>query len=429
MLKKLIQFSTCLGFMGCMTLSSQATPVHVTGGVLNAVETDASVVALQGSLTTELQQIGSQINASNQALQATMSQLMNTLDSRMVVQKVQQAGLDATKSAETGASGCNVISGNIGTGSFGATIAKWREQMSQQTLDDLSGNSTTTPSHLGKTIGENARVALHCSYFAVQAEVDQGICPKKTVANSSYTGQSTSTIGDDTANKAGADLEASVILNAQNDVLSKDGLKAAQIFQMHAFEDNPLGALPPAGTVSSAAAQALAAKRFTNLAHRNVATQEIQNLITNRTDITNDSSSGQYGSLGATTSATPSANSGTSSTSSSSSSDLLDWANATAQQVIGMRVDSNNKYYPNGISKDGYEELRAKAWFWNLDWMGNINSENEAQLLKELAMMQSFQVYQNWETMQEIKLTNLILSTMLDDMEADKVGTDTASEN
>jgi hypothetical protein len=422
-LKKILSCSvlglslTIVGFT-----TAQAMPVTVTSGQLNevnnvktvgAVGTDASVDTLNAQLTTLLiPQLGSQMIEDTQKLQTTLSQLMNTLDSRLVTQKVQESTLNKLNGVSTGASGCNVITGNIGTGSMGATMAKWREQASQDQLDMLAGNSITSPSHTGRDAAEIARNSIHCSIGATDADVTSGGCSTKTINNSPKTGQSTSVVSSEYANKVGADLNFNTIWNAQNGVLTTDGVTAANAFVINAFEDHALGAMPATTGLVTIDLQRKMAQRNTIISQRSIAFSAINEIIISEKGMDNDSM-GHVSSVEQTVDSTSNSDSDT-------YTDLDKWGEATAAQTIGMIKDTNGKYFPNGLSLSAYEELRAKAWFWNLNWLGNINTEDTPQLLKEITMMDSYNVYQTWELKKQSQLTNVLLAVIVDIMESQR---------
>lgn len=405
----------------CFAATSKAMPVSVTSGNLNSVNVvntvgvvnkDLSVDLLNTNLaTTYIPNLGSQVVSSTQNLQTTLTQLMNTLDTRMVVQKVQESTLRKMEQVEPGASGCNVITGNIGTGSMGASIAKWREEMSQQELDMLLGNSVSSPSHAGRPTADIARVAVHCSLGATQAEVSQGVCSSANINNSAITGQSSSSVPSQYANLVGSDLNFNTIWSAPNGVLTSGGEAASNAFIMNAFQDHAFGPLPPSTGVGQQRAKLQAANRNTIVSQRSIALAAINEIIA--------TGKGMDAATSSSVNAVENQVDSTSGTSSGSTT-LLKWAEATAAQTIGMRKSESGSYYPNGVSMAAYEELRAKAWFWNLNWMGNINSEDEGQLLKEIAMIDAYGVYQNWELGRAMQMNNALLATMVDIMETER---------
>lgn len=427
--KKILSCSV-LGLSLAITIANdaRAMPVSVTTGHLNEVDNvasvgsvatvnnvnnDVSVDTLTTLLSTQLiPQLGSQMVEDTQKLQTTLSQLMNTLDSRMVTQKVQESTLNKLNGVSTGASGCNVITGNIGTGSIGATMAKWREQASQDQLDMLAGNTLTSPSHKGRDAADIARNSIHCNIGATEQDVTAGSCTTKTINNSPKTGQSTSSVSSEYANKVGADLNFNTIWNAQNGVLTSEGVNAANAFVVNAFEDHALGALPATTGQPTIEIQRKTAQRNTIISQRSIAFSAINEIIISEKGMDNDSM-GHVSSVEQTVDSTSNSDADT-------YTDLNKWGEATAAQTIGMIKDSSGKYFPNGLSMSSYEELRAKAWFWNLNWLGNINTEDTPQLLKEIAMMDSYNVYQTWELKKQSQLTNALLATMVDIMESQR---------
>jgi hypothetical protein len=58
-------------------------------------------------------------------------------------------------------------------------------------------------------------------------------------------------------------------------------------------------------------------------------------------------------------------------------------------------------------------ELRSKGWFMNSEWAIGLDTSSEVQVMKDMAMMKAFEIYQNWEMYKQGQRNEAILATML----------------
>jgi hypothetical protein len=95
---------------------------------------------------------------------------------------------------------------------------------------------------------------------------------------------------------------------------------------------------------------------------------------------------------------------------------LTKWVVGTAAQVSGME----NRDFSQGVSFNDWYELRSKAWFFNTDFLMKATAmQNQQQNIKDLVMMNSFMVYQNWQNyklLEQIAVTNATQLSVLNEM-------------
>jgi hypothetical protein len=315
--------------------------------------------------------------------QTTAEANMNqTKDDREQVRRIQDATQKAMVGAMPGASSCNVVAGAMANQNTQAAVTGWREQVQQSLVNRDKGLDAG-----GNPVPQNVQLAQrqsnHCANgFGDNSEVQDGSCPNAA-----------------SGANAGRDLKGSVLMNPSNtdgsgnvtdthQTLSKTDITAATQFLDTALTAKPLGALPK-DAAKTEAGRRLVAERNSSVARNSVAVAIGSELQSNRVPLDNQQVVGSGG----------------------SSSSLTDWSKAMAAQTLGY--DQSNPF-PNGVSKNAWLELRAKSWFLNPNWATNVDKNTDVgQTAKDLAMMEAFQVYQNWEQYHQLENIELSLATIL----------------
>jgi hypothetical protein len=103
--------------------------------------------------------------------------------------------------------------------------------------------------------------------------------------------------------------------------------------------------------------------------------------------------------------------SGTTSTASNPTTSLLQWAEGTASRMIGGLPNGQN--FPNGISEQGWMEVRARAFYLDPSWSTRINAQSSDANSKDIALILGFQTYMQYNQFQETQRMNVTLATML----------------
>ena len=352
---------------GHATREHQKTQAHFTEKLREA----------EMAVVEALRQATGQLSGNLKEQMAGEASIADLQDKRAVQQKIEEARLQATVQAASGASTCNVITGAVGGQDLESQVAQWREQVIQAQVEWDAGEIGA--SRLGSRAAMEKRVDTHCKLYASEADVASGAC---SVAVSKE--------------NAGKDLNANTLLGAQNGVLSAQDADAAVLFLSTALNPRPLGGLPKEiGKTENG--RRLIAERQASLARASVATTIGTMLAANRVAFDQQVVGDSGG------------------TAEERSQGLRDWAEGTAKQTLGYSDQGDN--FPNGVSKNAWLELRAKAWFLNPNWAIRVDSQTVDQTAKDIAMMEAFQTYQNWEQYRLLEQINLSLATMLSILE------------
>lgn len=356
---------------------------------MEIAESQAQTVAIGQFLRMQTSQ---QSVYSRSQIQA-QAQMMDTWDARETQRRITDWRMRAAVSSAAGASVCNVITGSVSARNAFAAVSKWREEITTQQLDYFTGSSPATAARRGAAAAIEQRNQIHCAVGASQYDVDIGLC--------SVTVDQTQTLdtGELLTPPVGRDLNANTLMNPAALTLSDKDRLAANAFLLHAFNGNVPAALPN-GAATTADGRIRAAQNMTSAAQNSVAQAVVSSILADR-----DAMPGTRPVVSGTGGASGEAGSTT----------IAQWAEGTSRQTIGYDPEGNN--FPNGVSRAAYMKLRAMAWFWNTNWASAVGSQSSDQTMKDLALIQAFSVYQNWESYQQLERINLTLATMLTIME------------
>jgi hypothetical protein len=403
-------------FAFCETHSAQAQLVVSAPDVVtsNQISTQQIVGTQQSTTNTilqnaqtiyqntenDLKNLSGQTIANNNATTQAQANFHDVQDAREVTRRVEDQKMAAAMGATSGPSVCNAVTGGIAAQNMYVTLAQWREDLTQEQLDDELGASNNTQSIGGREAALRQVISAHCASNSTSADIAQGICTGSPTQPRPLTptgGVISSSAATDSSGipVVGRDLSANTILNPTNGVLSPTDQQAANLFLLHTFVGKPLGPFTKAEMNTENGAN-LAAERMTAAARDSVAMAAAASIVSDTVPLP-------------TSTTTISASTG-------STTGIGDWAEGTAKQVIGYNADGTN--FPNGVSMAAARELRAKAWFLNPNWALTVDrTTSETALIKDLLMIQSYSVYQNWEQHKQFDQMNLTLATMLSIME------------
>lgn len=400
-----------LGAMACLPGNANAavSAVTIVADPAGEIQTQATIAEIIASAGTVLSGIQTQTLETLQALRLFSSQgtanartqtqaqaqMMDTWDARETQRRQVDWRMQGTVRLTPGASVCNVITGSVSARNSFVAVSRWREEIAAQQQDYTMGASNATAARRGAAAAVEQRNALHCEVAATQYDVDIGLCP-------AVTAPALRTDTNDTlALTVGRDLSAGSVLSPVNLTLSEADRRAANAFLMHAFNGRPLGAMPN-GSAATEQGRRLAAENMTSVAQRSVAQSFVSTVLADR--------AAMPGTGGTSGTAETSAAGGQ-----AGSTSIASWAEGTARQTIGYKSEGTN--FPDGVSRAAYLKLRAMAWFWNPNWASAVGQQAESQTLKDIAMIQAYSVYQNWEMYQLTERMGMTLATMLTIME------------
>jgi len=327
-------------------------------------EVDAMQLAVVEALKMSTGQLSG--NAKEQ-IQAT-GQIADTQDKREVVRRIEDRKQQAMIEAASGASTCNVVTGNLAAGGNEVTVAAMTAAVAQQLEAwDTGGkdrNKNPAPSANGTDAAIAARVAAFAPYCTFDAHV-AGICSEV----------------EDTALQ-GASINATKSIFSGN-TYSDDASAATDHFIANTVNPTPQGPLPKDfGTTPQG--QRAFADRMGHRARTSVAENYMTEFASRRKPLNGGSLLGD---------------------------DLHKWAEGTAKQVVGYSKNGDN--FPNGVSWADWMELRSKAWYMNPDWAVQVDSNNMHANSKDIAMILSFIAYQGWETYKLLEKIGTIEATQL----------------
>jgi hypothetical protein len=407
--KKLLMMGTAV-FLALAALADQAVadqPVYDAANVSATNTVNASIGSLDANETANttaiiaaLKLLSGQNSLNSQGAIQADNNINGFEDTRRVQALQEQATYNALNQAGSGSSGCNMITGDVGAQNLENMVSQLREQNTQAQLDYYLGNSTNSASHNGRQAAVNALISSYCSTQATQADVSDGLCSAVAPGGG---GSSETQPGGAGVTAAGVPdaVNADVFLNSTNGAMSPSEIAGAN--QYLAFiSPAPVGPLPN-NAGSSQEGRNLAYARLQNAAQISPAYDVLSDIISRETP-----------------SAMPTT-SGSGSSAVNSSQELANWAQATAANTLGY-TPTNGQYFPNGVSYDAYLQLRAKSWAMGPNFLGNLNSESEPQVMKDLVTIEGFRAQQGWEEYHMMEENNVLLASILDTLKSENRG-------
>lgn len=310
-----------------------------------------------------------QISGNLKEQNAANANIADLQDDRAVVARIEEARRQAALDAASGASTCNVITGNIGGASTGIVRQVKRRHLGSQMTDWTLGKDG--PSSRGADAALRARLDAHCKAHGTELDVRMGVCEKAV---------------EESLQDADVTVTKSVFfVDGNSGTLPPEREEAARRFAINIIDPRPLGALP-AGIGNDVGGSELMSARIATAGRTSLAMDAVVDAIARRSPMNQDV-------VGAEDAA----------------QSLNEWAEGTAKDVLGYNKNGGN--FPNGVSWNDWMELRSKSWFLNPTWAAAAKSPG--QTIKDMAMMQAFEVYQNWETYQLLEKININLATQL----------------
>lgn len=362
-----------------------------------------TVSGVVNGLTDSLRLSTGQQTLNSRAQIQAQAQMMDTWDARETQRRITDWRMRGTMASVAGSSACNVITGSVAARNSFASVSRWREEMAAQQVDFNLGASTGTRSRSGAGAAEDQRNQIHCQVAATQYDVDTGLCPAVTQP------PQTLETGDILRQPVGRDLNANTLIAPATLTMSPAERLAANAFLLHAFNSNPIGAMPN-GMASTPGGRHQAAMNNSAAALASVSQSVAASIAAN-----NSAMPGTGGtSGGATAGAVGGGNTtvgGTGGASGAAGSvGIADWAEGTARQTIGYKSDGGN--FPNGVSRNAYLRLRSMAWFWNPNWAQAVNAQASDATLKDIALIEAWRAYMDYENYSQLQQLNLSVAAL-----------------
>lgn len=340
----------------------------------------SELTRVENSVVEALRSFSGQQTVNNRAQTNAMANMNDLADQRQVQLRVQDRRYERLQSAASGASVCNVVTGNVAGGSMFGAVPQWRDQMTQVTLDYMLGATDRTAASRGPGPAMTERAQSVCAANATQDMVDAGLCSVVTQEDG----------------KISNALNANVLLG-QN-VLNTGARDAARLYMANAFVPNPLGAVAN-GIARTESGQRIMADRHSAAARQSHALTVAADFFADRVPMPDQdqavvSSGGSGGSV---------------------TTGLRQWAEGTAKQTLTYNTEGNN--FPDGVSRAAWLELRAKAWFMNANWAMRVDTQTVDATAKDLAMMGAFATYMGWEQYRQMERMNMSLAMIVSMLE------------
>ena len=407
-----------ISMSGITTSSYAQQSVAVVQDDINPKDRDTDtqqIITAINNQTTAISEMIQKLSGQNTINQQTavkaQSQMMDAWDARETTRRITDWRMRGAIAANPSLSVCNVVTGSVTAKDGFSAANKWQHEITNQQLDFFMGASPNTAAATGAAAAAEQRNSLHCQVAATQYDISRGICPPGTPV------QTTQAIdGGGTINTTvGGDLNAETLLNPPELTMNTNEKAEANAFIVHAFEGDAIGALPQ-NVGSTTVGRQQVAENMTSVARNSVADVVASAILADRAAMPG---TGGTGGAPPPSSASPMAAGNTvtgSSTPGQITTSMAAWAEQTAENTIGYQQSNN---FPNGLSRVAYLKLRAMAWFWNPNWIMSVGYHDSETNIKDIAIIEAYQVYQNWELYQQIERMNLTLATLLAIMEAD----------
>jgi hypothetical protein len=348
-------------------------------GLLSVIATNtANTTAGTGTIATEItagvaeivlaiQNLQSQEMANVSIAEQASANMAQVVDRQNVATAISAVRLKAIDSANSGYSSCNTIYSGVASQAFTPALLQWKEGLYSMDNDWVTNqkviNGQTVPSGQNLGLTTTSSVNSHCANFAEQSDIDQNICPA----------------GTKLAANPGADMSMGHLF----DQLTMDpaDASAAQAFLRLTVHPLPLPPLPPAFAASAAGKQEIL-RRESVTGRLSAAYWLIASGISDRQPLTDDPS-------------------------------LQDWAEGTAKDSGYSPDPTTGKYFPNGVSLDAYDKLRADSWVQDSNFTTALSAGNETSLLKDLVNIEAFRAEMDVEIKQLLEQNNAGMGVLL----------------
>ncbi len=358
------------------------------------------MVKSTNSIIDSLLDFSTQQSANNANAMKFQANLADTQNARAVQLATETARYDAQKSATSGASLCNNITGAAATQNLEHLMGVWRSGAVQTMLAADNGH---IPGKRGvvtaSTIADTYETG-HCAHSATDSDNQIGRCGRKP-GDAATQPKTTASTGADGYVAAADDQNADLILNA-TDLTPEQQASMGRLVEL--LSPDPTGQV-----VVGSQADSEERRRAFRMADKMRARKSVVHSIV----------SGLVGQNAVLKSAGDEDSQGKAAA----------WAEATAAKVAGYVkkcVDGNCKYFPNGVSVNDIMELESRYWFYNLTFGIFASAEGQAPSQKDLNEMQAFKMvmdYRRFRAEREIDMSLAeILSIMIEQQQEKENG-------
>lgn len=350
------------------------------------------------SVIDALMDFSTQQSANNANAMKFQANLADTQDARAVQLETEKARYNAQKSATSGASLCNNITGAAATQNLEHLMNVWRSGAVQTMLAADNGH---IPGKRGavtaSTIADTYETG-HCAHSATDSDYQIGRCGHKP-GDTPTQPKTTASAGADGYIAAADDQNADLILNA-TDLTPEQQESMGRLVEL--LSPDPSGQVAVGSQADSEERRRILRQADKVRARKSVVHSIVSGLVGQNAVLKSAGTEDSQGKAAA-------------------------WAEATAAKVAGYVkkcVGENCKYFPNGVSANDIMELESRYWFYNLTFGIFASAEGQAPSQKDLNEMQAFQMvmdYRRFRVEREIDMSLAeILGIMIEHEQQDK---------
>lgn len=383
--------------------SADIIKLGITEGKNIAAQTKSYLEGLTkstNSVIDSLLDFSTQESANNANAMKFQANMADTQNARAVQLETEKARYNAQKSATSGASLCNNITGAAATQNLEHIMNVWRSGGVQTMLAADNGH---IPGKRGavtaSTLADTYEVG-HCAHSATDADYQSGRCSHKP-GDTPTQPKTTASVGSDGFVGAADDQNADLILNS-TDLTPEQQASMGRLVEL--LSPDPAGQTVVASQVDSEERRRLFRQADKLRARKSVVHSIVAGLVGQNAVLKSAGDEDSQGKAAA-------------------------WAEATAAKVAGYVkkcVGGTCKYFPNGVSVNDIMELESRYWFYNLTFGIFASAEGQAPSQKDLNEMQAFKMvmdYRRFRTEREIDMSLAeILSIMIEQQQDNNNG-------
>lgn len=346
---------------------------NANGNAVNIMKNfNQKLAAVQLALIEAMRLSTGQLSGNFREQTGATHTLADQQDDRSTVKAIENARMDSIRNSATGVTSCSVISGTPGAGTEIQSM-KFRGALTNA-MTDFDQGADGTPSAKGTAYALQARVDMHCSKYATEADIAAGICKS----------------GAASTELKGADVNVAKSLFYSKDggsmTLDDDHLEASKAFMVNSFVPTPLGRMK-ANEGTTLQGREKAAKRNAVLANNSIAVDVVADFIARRTG--------------------------------NKDNKLMGWAQDKAKKMAGFE----NMDLSNGVSKLDWLAIYSRGFLTDGDALA-ASDQSEVTAIKDMKNMMAVQLYQNFENyllMEKIALNLATQTSILVRQEAERL--------
>ncbi len=331
---------------------------HANGNATVIMQnTNQKLAAMQLAIIETLRLMTGQISGNTAQQTGAQHTLADQQDDRATVKAVEEHTLKAINAAVTSPSACRIITGSSG-GGMAAGKDEIANAYNNQIVAWVDGSSPM--SSKGQDDAVLKRLEMHCSKFASQNDVADGVCQAQAAGS-----------------LQNADIDPGKSLFANNgpvEALNSDQSMAAQAYIMNSVAPVPFTPLS-SSEAQTAEGKLRLQRQQTEISRISMATATAHDLLARRSNLSTDGN-------------------------------LISWAQGTAANMQGYA----NADYSKGVSYDDWLKLNSQSFLLNADELKN-SEESDVTALKSIKNMMAVMTYQQFENYKLLEKIAMNLAT------------------